>query len=101
MDLLSFKSSLAHALIYSNASVGDKKRGRPTEGPSLAAVKRRVLERACVELIRDGGPHYPARTDKDYASKCHLFGCPRKTRYYCTRCREPLCPECFEEFHTR
>lgn len=99
LDLFEFKSSIASSLIYSGTADSARKRGRP--GATPPAVKRRVIKKAPVELRKDGGPHYPKKTENKYAAKCHLFGCKKKTRYLCHRCDEPLCPECFQEFHNR
>lgn len=101
MDLLEFKSSIATSLIYTGKN-SSQKRGRPSSF-SPRAVKKRVRVKAPTELRLDGGAHWPKKTDKSYASKCHLNGCKRKTvQNVCKRCNEePLCPECFEDFHSR
>ncbi|XP_054717305.1 uncharacterized protein LOC129226700 [Uloborus diversus] len=63
--------------------------------------KKRVKVQAAVELRKDGSNHYPAKTDRKCAAKCHLHGCLKKTRYICEKWKEPLCPECFAAFHSR
>lgn len=101
LDLLEFKSSVSTSLIYQGSSDSSKKRGRPSLSFQEPAVKKRVRIQAATELRRDGSNHYPAKTEGKYAAKCHLYGCPRKTRYICSKCKEALCPECFEAFHSR
>lgn len=99
MDLLEFKSSIATSLIYTGESKQGK-RGRPSSVEiGLPVRKKRVHHRASEELRKDGGGHFPEKTDSKYASVCHLRECKRKTRYKCMRCKEPLCPECFAKFH--
>lgn len=100
LDLLEFKSSIATSLIYCGASKL-KKRGRPSLEANLSAAKKRAVNKAPSELRLDGGDHYPCKTEGKYAALCHLKECRRKTRYKCMRCNEPLCPECFFQFHTR
>ncbi|KAJ8868148.1 hypothetical protein PR048_031957 [Dryococelus australis] len=99
MNLLRFKSSVATSLIFQGISKQNK-RGWPSDNNNASpAVKRRVVVKAPQELRLDGGKHYPKKTERKYAALCHLRECKKKTRYKCNCCNEPLCPECFEDFH--
>lgn len=101
MDLLEFKSRVGSGLIYAGlAELTRKKRGRPSGEPTPPVMKKRVTNTVPLELRFDGGSHFPKKTEGKYALRCRDKHCTSKTRYECTTCQVPVCPECMLSFHT-
>ncbi|XP_037576721.1 piggyBac transposable element-derived protein 3 [Dermacentor silvarum] len=101
MDQLEFRSRVAKALIFrGEAAQSSKRRGRPSNDSSPALIKKRVLHHVPLEKRFDGGRHFPKKSEQKYASRCRSLACRSKTRYLCGRCNVPLCPECFQSFHS-
>ncbi|KAH6945648.1 hypothetical protein HPB50_009397 [Hyalomma asiaticum] len=101
MDQLEFRSRVAKALIFrGEAAQGSKRRGRPSNDSPTAPIKKRVFNHVSLEKRLDGGRHFPKKSEQKYASRCRSLACRSKTRYLCGRCNVPLCPECFQSFHS-
>lgn len=101
MDQLEFRSRVAKALIFrGEAAQSSKRRGRPSNDSPTAPIKKRVFNHVPLEKRLDGGRHFPKKSEQKYASRCRSLACRSKTRYLCGRCNVPLCPECFQSFHS-
>lgn len=100
MPLLTFKAAVATTLIQIGTSLQNK-RGRPSceEGP--VKKKRAPSKKAASQVKFDGLEHYPQKVETKQAPRCHDRQCRRRTRYICSKCREPVCPECMKNFHTK
>lgn len=99
-DLLEFKASIARALINLGTQK-ENKRGRPSSGTPPPILKKKKPNHHAPPEIRLGNwGHWPQLIDIKNARRCHSRVCQRKTKYICKRCNEPLCPSCFEYFHT-
>lgn len=109
LSLLCFKASIATSLTQLN-SISDrlKKRGRPSNSPcaspSPVLLKKKTREgqnKSIPEIRYDGQNHWPKKYEMKSALRCHDDLCRSRTRYKCSKCDEPVCPECMEHFHSR
>jgi hypothetical protein len=53
------------------------------------------------EIRYDGKNHWPKKYEMKSALRCHDNMCRSRTRYKCSKCDEPVCPECMEHFHSQ
>ncbi|KAH9378374.1 hypothetical protein HPB48_013847 [Haemaphysalis longicornis] len=101
MDQLEFGSRVAKALIFrGEAEQSPKWRGRPSNDSLPAPIKKRVFNHVPLEKKLDGGHHFPKKSKQKYTSSCRSLACRSKTRYLCSQGNVPLCPECFQSFHS-
>ncbi|KAL3211465.1 hypothetical protein MRX96_036399 [Rhipicephalus microplus] len=63
-------------------------------------IKKRVFNHVPLEKRLDGGYHFPKKSEQKNASRCRTLACRSKTRHLCGRCNGPLCPVCFQSFHS-
>lgn len=98
--LVTFKAELAECMIQRGLSeINTKKRGRPTATGTTPPPKRKCATKAGPYVRFDGKDHYPVKVEAKNAPRCHDVNCRSRTRYFCKKCEEPVCPECMENFH--
>ncbi|XP_054290788.1 piggyBac transposable element-derived protein 3-like [Macrosteles quadrilineatus] len=94
MSFLDFKAAIANALI--KTTLKKKRVGRPpTNTPPL---KKRCRPGVIGDVRFDGEGHYPS---KSVPGRCREKNCKSRTRYKCSKCEVPVCPECMANFHDR
>lgn len=98
MDLLEFRSKLAHSLI-SKGRMGltRKRKGRPIS--NMLSSRSRYVD--SIKRYDLGLGHWAVKQEQLSASRCKSPVCSRRTRYKCSVCECYLCPECFEVFHSK
>lgn len=107
MRFLDFKASVASSLLTlgkQQAQQLRKKRGRPTEDhgeDEPPAKKRCAPPKVALEIRYDRLSHYPKKLVTTSAPRCHDEKCTKRSRYICVKCKEPVCLECMENFHTK
>ena len=106
MDLCSFQSSIAEALLLANKEKHSPKRGRPSKNSSdeVSRKKRHVVANPMpvVDVRYDRLGHFPVFTDKQ--KRCRF--CPNGYSHVkCCKCEIQLClvksRNCFSNFHTK
>ncbi|XP_046396458.1 piggyBac transposable element-derived protein 3-like [Ischnura elegans] len=101
IDLLEFKSRVANGLIFSGKAAQSRKRGRSNStSPSSLPTKKKPSHKVIDELRLSKCGHYPKKIESNNANRCRDKRCTSKTRYMCGTCLVPLCPDCFESFHS-
>lgn len=71
---------------------------RPSTSLQSEPPKEKNFSIAVSEIRYDGKEHYPGKTTKTQAYKCHNLECKSRTIYICKKCDTPVCQECIEDF---
>ncbi|KAE9545778.1 hypothetical protein AGLY_001321 [Aphis glycines] len=109
LSLLCFKASIATSLTQLNSTAERlKKRGRLSSSPCASPApfpnpkKTKTAQNKTIPEIKyDGENHWPKKFEMKSALRCHDDQCRSRTRYKFSKCDEPVCPECMENFHTQ
>ncbi|CAM4740376.1 unnamed protein product [Rotaria magnacalcarata] len=106
MSLLSFRISVAEAMLKSAPPTPSTKRGRPSLDSTLNENNQTTTSRAVPNSIPppsvrlDKFDHWPIHTSK---GRCRNFGCIGYTRICCSKCQLRLClnekSNCFKDYH--